>query len=127
MSETKAGKFINEAKHVIELDGPGLDGTVTLPIIMTGHQLALYVNSTRDNVKLAEEAEEEGFVGEPVTRELTTWNNIHHLVLRIDFPHVSMANFKDSDKRPWPALTFKIEERVRPIINAALNIKKLES
>ncbi|RLC99984.1 MAG: hypothetical protein DRI46_08365 [Chloroflexi bacterium] len=127
MAQEKTKAFVNEKVHEIEIEGSGLKGTVTLPIIMTGNQLALYIQSTRKNVELAEKAEEENYTGELVARELTTWNNIHHLVLAIDFPYVTMDNFKDGGKRPWPALTFQIYDKAKPVIDAALNVKKLES
>lgn len=127
MAQDKNEKFVNERKVDIELEGTGLKGSVTVPIIMSSNQLAQYVASTRANFDLSQKQQEEDYEGEALTREHSVWNNIHHLVLRVNFPGVSMANFKAGGKRPWPALIFQIQDIVRPTIDAALNVKKSES
>ena len=51
-----AKKFVNE--RVIEIEVAGMKGTVTIPIIMTDEDLAIYMEEAKKVIKLVAEWEE---------------------------------------------------------------------
>jgi hypothetical protein len=48
--------------------------------------------------------------------------SIRHMVKGIDFPGLSMTNFKKTGKPPYPAVVHQIGDALDPLIRDALNL-----
>lgn len=111
-----AKKFVNE--RVIEIEVAGMKGTVTIPIIMTDEDLAIYMEEAKKVIKLVAEWEEGDKI---LLKSHTSFDARKCLVRAIDFPGVTINNFRNGE-RPFPALSNVITPLLEPLIDDALNL-----
>lgn len=115
MEQKKVPPFNN--RQTVDLSIGGLSGTVTIPVLLDDADFALYVQSI--NREESNKNEDEALLLQQVR---SRYESTKHLVKDINFPGMTIDNFRPNGTRPYPALVFAIGDLLTEVIRDALNL-----
>ena len=105
----------------VDLVVGGIEGTVTIPLILDDLDLAKYIEYM-DTQKgdITEDAQEKEV--DLLQQIRARHESRRHMVKAIAFPGVTMSNYQPDGKQPFPALVFAVGEALDSVVRDALNL-----
>ena len=124
MAVNKKGIFINEKVHKFKVDD--LEGSITVPIVITDDQAGIYYEKQIEYNDLKNARKKAESEGAEVERETSNpyavrfdWGK--HLVLAAEFPGLTIENFRNGE-RPWHQVILFTNEVVSSLIDDAFEV-----
>lgn len=119
---SKTRPFSN--RNTVKFEVSGMDGDVTIPVILDDVDLAKYIEYMESEKVFEEEAVLPGPGGEPtMVRQIRVRHESRrHMVKAITFPGITMENYQPGGRQPYPALVFAIGDILDAVVRDALNL-----
>ena len=119
---SKTRPFSN--RNTIKFEVAGMEGDVTIPVILEDVDLAKYIEYMESEKVIEEQDILPGPDEEPImVRQIRVRHESRrHMVKAITFPGVTIENYKPGGKHPYPALVFAIGDILDQVVRDALNL-----